>query len=708
MTPALAHTGSCLQGHVTDANGESACICCQCKAFVHTSLVQSSNLYCAMCRQVKVQTSARRKGVHVEDAPASILAAIRLPPPGSILFVTEAFPKGKKVPWLRPQFRIIPHVRDRARCANVECRAELTEADNGLRGTCRRCSDNIMYKVSPTGFEEVAWCGHCCGWRSAHPWPMVTRQRVLVRGTWCARCKWGDAAEEDDGSLPGCIQFIKRFKGRGGRLVLIPRQGLHASDGLPWMQSAPKRGPRSEVGGAVEDGMVVDPEVCDAMEEAEKTVSTAAIGEKRTRKGNPARPLLCRVAGCIADATVQRWMCDRHALQVVHEEVAAGECAHQRFCFACRSPKNAYEFTWDGRCHPSKCAKAGHKSRKAPTPGRLPCVGKVVAGVQWPQVEDGWRSASPPAVPTFAQCQEVADLFLVGVLYAPSISHQCRYSPPGGRRCDESHESDVCENHVGVVAVCVRTAGLRWTCPRCRVEKGLEARGSGLCMACHSAVHIAAVTGSTEAGARMNAIADATAQTADVDSDVGVVDVCRSTGIPVDVEDGQTAGPADTADECIFDFTTAEDGVQGGVNCCNVPQPSGVPPCDGSSQVHAFAECLFDFACDEEWVQDEGHAASEPALAFVIGGSTPTNLPLPDVTLGRKCTAPMCEKVIGTADGIGGVCNVCVSTRMQEASVIDLLALMVVPGALHNGQGLSHPIVDVCFLLFGDRCAMLS
>jgi len=423
-----------VQNYVTDAAGNACCVCSNCGAFVMATDVIPPNLHCSMCAHMQREKALRIAGHWVPDAPAEILAQFVPPPPDCHFRVRAHLPAGAVVDWL-PVGQQRPAPMAPGTCGVVTCgkpiSTKATTADY-KSGVCVDCRKLVVWDVWRTGIEQIAHCQGCHAWRPAEPWPLEQASEGVWRRK--KRCpKHESDYEGEDDKVPDQIDRHNRQR----RKHLVKADGaVVAFDGLKWMHGAPR-------------------EVSDS---------------KKPR---------CRVADCPQDATWKGMLCERHVPGIFHEEVAASECAHQRRCGRCGGMKNAYGFTWDGRCHQG-CANIGGGGRKKQSGGTLPKIrGEVVVGAQWPS----------HLVPTEAECWQVAQFFDVGLLQAPAPG-VCRYQTAANEpRCGAAVAigATVCPGHLGLVAACGVTGGLRWTCPRCQQEKGLEARGAGVCMACFAA-----------------------------------------------------------------------------------------------------------------------------------------------------------------------------------------------------------------------------
>lgn len=237
----------------------------------------------------------------------------------------------------------------------------------------------------------------------------------LVRGEAKKAMKKGAAVDGavdvvKDAPAPGVVvEEIKRKGHVRGASIKRAEAGAERSGGLLWMSHEPIRIPAPDAAPA----------------------GDATRSENRVRGAGKATHT-CRVHGCDNDA-MGKFVCPTHAGVVVHEEVAAGECAQQRYCRRCQGMKNAFGFKPDGACG-EKCPliTAGRGDRRRKGPGY---INRVLAGVAWP---------ADAGAPSLQQCRDVAALMGVGLLHHDhgAAGGGCCHETQGGERCGAACVAD--------------------------------------------------------------------------------------------------------------------------------------------------------------------------------------------------------------------------------------------------------------------------
>lgn len=631
----LIHDADDVQDLVSDTKGRACCVCSTCDAFVTTDYVTLPGRQCTMCLQRARETKASSDAC-VADAAADVLDMVPLPPPGSYVRVVAQLPQGTEVPWLPEGSRRVGPVRNTTRCRVEGCQSKLK--DPHPSGVCEfHRSNTIVWAMRPTECEPESWCDGCTGWRAAEPWsPLKPDNKRRTRCPKCYVIQQEDlaarraktkglpvpASKRTKTPAPGTvIEDIPRQKKSRGDMITLAEAGEARSGGLLWMSSD---------AALFTTAPAAAPSAAPAPDTATASAERKAGGENRVR-GEGKATHTCRVYDCGENAT-GKFVCKSHAGVVVHEEVAAGECAQQRYCKRCQRMKNAFDFRASGACG-DKCNLVdvcrGDARRK-----KAGYVNRVFAGVAWP--EDAGS-------PTLEQCREVAELMGVGLLHRADTAG-CGHQPLGGQRCSAecAPGQRVCPAHIGTVAVSTDHAGMVWTCPGCQCEKPLEARGAGVCRACYAAT---AVGPSAAAGC---------SHATNADADCAMV------------EDTTAIEPPHAAQ------------AQGG-------SPAADSPGDAAAPLNVV--CFGDSDTDPD--DPGGHRAPEPEadLCFRVGGSRPIAPAPPVPNADQVCSTPDCVKLLSAADGHGGHCFTCVVTTMRYAAPIDLIPLLLVPGALLNGQG---------------------
>lgn len=599
-----------------------------------------------MCLQQDREAKARERDGHVPDAPADVLEKVPLPPAGSLVRVASQLPQGTELPWLPKDVRRVGPVRSPARCCVEGCDVKFAAEDVHESGTCApHRKGTIVHAMRPTGFEPESWCDNCKGWRPAEGWPLLANGKRRSRCRPCFERAEAKKAMKKGAAVDGAVDVVKDAPAPGVVVEEIKRKGhvrgapikraeagAERSGGLLWMSDEPIRIPAPDAAPA----------------------DDATRSENRVRGAGKATHT-CRVHGCDNDA-MGKFVCPTHAGVVVHEEVAAGECAQQRYCRRCQGMKNAFGFKPDGACG-EKCPliTAGRGDRRRKGPGY---INRVLAGVAWP---------ADAGAPSLQQCRDVAALMGVGLLHHDhgAAGGGCCHETQGGERCGAACVADqrVCATHLGTVAVSTEHAGLVWTCPECHCEKPLEARGAGVCRACYAATGARACDAATAARPRTE---PGCSHTPDADDDCVMVDDVTAAEAP-QATPGQGVGPDEPA------AAVATGGA--------APAPLGVV-------------CFGDSDTDPDDAGG-GHAREPQDIRFRVGGSRPKQTARPVPAAGQRCSADGCTKVLSGADGHGGRCFTCLVSATQFASPIDLLALLLVPGALKGGQGVLPTATDM-------------
>lgn len=574
-----------------------------------------------MCRHQARKAVPGAGGV-MPDADEDTLSKVVLPPAGSAFWIKVQLPRGTVAPWLPLGHRSVGGVRtrDKRRCRVEGCERQLCEPTEMRSGACREHVKGVVYVVWPTEHDPKCYCQGCGLWRAAEPWPRDIAGSRLSR---CRRCFKGTLASPVVASNPvtapalaTVTDVIDRRSGTREPVIEHDPDALKHEDGLPLMCWQPKISRRD-----AEDATVY----------------------------------MCRIRGCEVLAP-KKFLCVPHRLLVVHEEVAAGECAHQRYCFGCRVMRNAYVFTPFGSCGSAKCRRL---TSKAGTWSTEHLINGVYPGVAWPQCKGS---------PTYEDCCAVAVKMGVPLLHRRDQGdNMCGHHVLGQARCKAvcSIGHRVCPHHMGKVGVCTATAGMVWTCPRCCCVKPLEARGEGVCRACYDDP----VTG-VGPGRNISSDADCVMVVQrGCDGSDGAAVARPSTSIaaaaPVVAAAGSDIvafGDSDSECDACDDINTAFD-----------------------AGIVTFGDSDSDSDPDTE--RDAVAKESEVAIQFRIGGSRPKRLPVQLPIDGHTCNAPQCVKPLSAADGHGGRCFVCTVVATQFGSPIDLIPLLIEPGTLQGGQG---------------------
>lgn len=633
-----------MQEYLRDADGQACCSCCKCFALVPLAYVTDRGRQCCMC-QHQHQASSGAVGGAPADAAAGVLEKVMLPPPGSAFWIEAQLPHGTVAPWLPEGYRNIGGARvlDENSCRVAGCDGRLVKPSQRQARACEVHVGGVVYAVWPTEHEAMCYCHGCGSWKAAGSWPRY--EATGKRRSRCRKCFARDAAPKAAPPEAGVVidEVHRRGRNRG---ALIKHTGSRHDDGLLWMGCGGKS------------------HVCDdgGASAGESTVVEDAAVAPSGRTGWPR----CRVVGCDLDtAAVKQFLCEPHRGLVVHEEVAAGECAHQRHCFGCRVMRNAYAFNARGGCDHAKCtlvkARSGAGARKH-------LVNGVYPGVAWP---------AHMGAPTLGACRDVARVMGVPLLHHQAEgSSVCGHQVLDEERCTGTCAPGerVCPPHRGKVGVCTATAAMVWTCPRCCCEKPLEARGAGVCRACY-------------AGTAARA-SDGVAHQHSDDGDCVVVDTGDGDGEAASPVAGPSAAVA--ANHIAFGDSDT-DPEAAGVNAC----PAGNADVESNAVAVAPAAPRVDVISfgdsDTDEEAGEGTGVAEPVtdMRFRIRGTQPAELPAHQPCSGQQCNASGCVKTLSIGDGHGGRCFVCMVTATRFASPVDLIPLLVEPGTLRGGQGAS-------------------